>query len=731
MRRTLLLTSLAFGGTIIPGLPVRALAQTTSTAPEVSKSGGIEQVVVTAQRRKENIQKSSLAISVLSAKTLTRAGVTQAQDIPTVAPGVQLGLAGQTAQPYIRGVGNADNTGFAVSGVAFNVDGIYVAQPIAYGDSLFDIDRVEVVKGPQGTLYGRNATGGAINILTKSPTDALGGYLMVDVGNYDLVRTSGAINGALSPTVDIRAAFQATSREGYFDDGTSDDKSQQGRVRLKWKPNADLTAQLNLQATHSGGDGAGGAFDTGTTYNLPNPWDGTLGKASKPLVFSTDTSKNPRIEQRDLDINGQIDYTVGDLTFTLLPAYREVRLGGVSYSQGFLINTDANTYHETSMEARVSYTTDRLKVISGLYYFNQDQTVNFNVNFDVLRLTVAVPDLNTRSYAGFTQATYSLTPEWRAIGGIRYSYEQQSGNGVDVYTVPPLGPFAYAAAVQSHSIDWKAGSEYDLTSRNMLYATASTGYKAGGFFPSPSGPLGSNTYQPEHLLAYDVGLRNQFFDNTVQINVEGFYWIYKDKQETFTGLDGLGLVDNITRNAGRATSTGGDLDATWAVTPVDRLHFGVEYLSAFYSDYKYQTPFPSSGCKTAPAGIGPIGPFFEVNCDGQQMARSPNWSGTLNYDHHLDLGSIGTLDLSGSATFATSRWLAANYLPNQHAPGYGEGSLFATYTMPNGRYSVTGYIRNISNAVVATNSYPSLLPNVSTVSLNPPRTFGVQLRADF
>jgi iron complex outermembrane receptor protein len=705
-----------------------ALAATDAATSNSGNSDGLQEIVVTAERRTETVQKSSLAISVLSADVLTHAGVAQAQDLNTVVPGLQLGMAGQTAQPYIRGVGNADNTGFAVSGVAFNVDGVYVAQPVSYGSSLYDVQRVEVLKGPQGTLYGRNATGGAINIITNGPTDTFGGYVGVEFGNYDLKRVNGALNLPISDKLSIRGAFQVTDRGGYFEDGSSDDKSQQGRIRVKLQATDDLTFRLNLEGDHFKDNGVGAAPDVGTSYFVPNPWGGPLSSGNKPYVLSTDTTTPPHLDQRDYSVSGEMDWNLGNFTVTVLPAYRDVNISALNYAQGFQLNTDPNTYRETTLEARLAYDSDSLKWLGGVYYFNEHQTVNLGVNFTPLELTVAVPDLHTGSVAGFTQGTYSVTDSFRVIAGVRYSSEQQSGYGVDTYTSPFVGPLPYNADVRSHSTDWKAGLEYDLAPDHMLYATASSGYKAGGWFPSPAGPLGTNTYLPEHLKAYDLGLRNQFFQRSLQINLEGFYWDYTDKQETFLGLDGIGVLDNVTRNAGAAKIKGGDIDVVWLATRADKFNAQAEYLDARYSQFTYFTPAPSSGCPTTPTATTGI---YQINCSGEQMTRSPRWSGSYGYDHTVDLGGVGSLDLAANATFGSARWLAANYNLNMHAPSYMEGNLFATYTTADKHWSVTTYVRNFSNAVVATNAYASLLPNVSFVSLNPPRTFGAQVKYEF
>jgi iron complex outermembrane receptor protein len=468
-------------------LPTCAGAQTANDAKP--NTTGIETIVVTAERRSENLQKSSLQISVLSGDELAKGGVTEPQDLNTVVSGLQLSMAGPVAQPYVRGVGNADNTGFAVSGLAFNLDGVYIAQPVAYTASMFDINRLEVLKGPQGTLYGRNATGGAINIITNEPGDTFGGYLETDVNNYGLARLDGAADLPVSDTLAMRAAFYVDDRSGYFKDGTGDDKSEGGRLKFKWDPNADLTVRLNLEYDHDGGDGPGAALDIGPTYNVPHPWEGMQGPNSIPYVLTSDPYAHPKLDENVYSVGGQIDWRQGDFTFTLIPNYRFVDFADVSYSDDQLFAMQSEHYSETTVEGRVAYDSDNFKWVGGLYFYNEDQKMNWNFDFDYIHLYTRVPALRTQSYAAFTQGTYSLTESFRVIAGVRYSHELQDGHGSNQYVSPPYGTLPYADSVASAAVNYKAGIEYDLAPQNMVYANVSTGYKAGGWFPSPSGPL--------------------------------------------------------------------------------------------------------------------------------------------------------------------------------------------------------------------------------------------------
>jgi iron complex outermembrane receptor protein len=205
-----------------------AAAQDVPAAPpnpeQSQDQGRIEDIVVTASRRAENVQRAALSIQALTSETLARANVSRPEDLASIAPGVQIGSAGPYAQAYVRGVGNYATNSFAESPIAFNLDGVYISRAWATRGMFYDLDRVEVLKGPQGTLYGRNASGGAINVITAKPKlGSVSGFIEGQVGNYNLWQGTAAVNLPIGETVAIRASGQVIDRDGYLSDGYDDD----------------------------------------------------------------------------------------------------------------------------------------------------------------------------------------------------------------------------------------------------------------------------------------------------------------------------------------------------------------------------------------------------------------------------------------------------------------------------------------------------------------------------
>jgi iron complex outermembrane recepter protein len=261
---------------LLSSLSVIALAAATATAataqessPAQSQSGGrtpaqsaevigLEEVVVTASRREETVQRAALSVQALSAATLERANVTKPEDLNAIAPGLAIASAGNSPQAYIRGVGNFASNGLAEGAVAFNLDGVYISRPPSVRGMFYDLERIEVLKGPQGTLYGRNASGGAINVISRRPKlGETSGYMELQAGNYDLARGTAAVNVPLGDTVAIRAATQIMRRDGYLSDGTSDEKGDSARLQLLWEPTDAVSLLVSSNYQRAFGKGSG------------------------------------------------------------------------------------------------------------------------------------------------------------------------------------------------------------------------------------------------------------------------------------------------------------------------------------------------------------------------------------------------------------------------------------------------------------------------------------------
>ncbi len=770
--------------------------------------GAISDIVVTAERRSTSVQKSSLAIQVLSAGELQRSGVSQARDLTKLAPGVQIGQGGPATQIYIRGVGDFGATAISNPAVAFNVDGVYVPRPQAIEGVFFDVQRIEVLKGPQGTLYGRNASGGAINVITQKPAfDGVHADLSLEGGNFGLFKANAAFNLPLSERFALRLAGEAVSRRGYTNQGSDDDKHQSFRAQGLWEPSDRLSVRLSADYTHIGGKGpayvfkgpldptiAAGvaalgvsipsgsrvtALDPGyqqlvyaigrvqglcvpnsvllTNANadgpapITNAAQGFCPTGQSSLVAAPGNGLFPGQkafqDNRFLNLSAEINVDFEAATLTVLPAFRRARL---DYTLPQLVTYRASYFHPEksdsySLEARLAHDDAALKWVLGGYFFREKQNA-FSVSDAglILGLSETMLKPSVDSYAAFGQATYSVIPEFRLIAGARYSIDDKSFSGLNQSSGPgrpflagqpcngkadPCVRDVFSGTKSFKSFTYKLGAEYDLSPRNMIFATYATGYKAGGF--SGVSVIGTSNqalpYDPEKLEAIEVGSRNRFLDGRIQLNIEGFYWKYKDAQSLFTTLNAAGNTVNAIANAGQATVYGADVTLVVKPTHADTLRVGAELLHSNYDSFVYQTAGLIGGVTTGCA-VTAAPPFQSVNCTGRPLARAPKYSVTAGWTHVFELGTAGSIETELSSQFVGSRYLTIDYIPASRARSYATGDATITYNNPNG-WSLSGFVRNVTDAKIYTGGFtaPTLLRSVVLANIGAPRTFGGRL----
>jgi len=717
--------------------PAWSQSATTAQAAPSNAGAGLEEVVVTAQRREETLQKSSLAIEAFGTETLQSTGVAQAGDLSKLVQGLQVGFSGSTSQIYIRGVGDFSANSLANPGVAFNVDGVYVGRPEAVGVNFYDMTRVEVLKGPQGTLYGRNASGGAINLITEVPTlDGVKGSLNVETGDYALFHVDGALNVPLSSTVAMRVAINRIKRDGYLSDGTSDDDQLAARAKLLFQPAEGTRLLLSVDGAQVRGKGGGYVY-------LPqrpgsDPWEGSTSPLANayvatfnPLIVAGGT--DAYVHNNFWDAGAEWDQNVNFADLTLIAGYRHTDTDTLSYnaqSQHLLGSSQQET-----LEARLGNSSHALKWVAGLYYFHEADPGQIKV-FVGSGLLKTNPTYNPSgtSYAAFGETTFSVTDAFRLIAGARYTTEKRELTG-DFFVYPTQGTNfidleSFTGGATFKSFTWKAGTEYDLTPENMLFFTASTGFKAGGITQTVSP---ENVYQPEKILAFELGSRNRFLDDRLQANVEAFHWTYKDQQNSHLTFDTLGNFNFLTQNAGKSELYGINVDVTAKPTSVDTLHLAFEYDHTEYTSFSYQVPFftyspVATGCQNGGTGPGPFVPLTTIDCSGFELPHAPRWTGEADYTHSFGLPSGAALDFNAGGRFSSQTWLGVDFTPSERAPAFAIVNASVTYHSPQRNYSVDAYVHNVNNGKQYTGGQlEAFSPPLVSANLSPPRTFGVQL----
>jgi iron complex outermembrane receptor protein len=754
-----------------------AQGQATSSAPDATTpSQGLEEIVVTAQRREESLQHAALAVTAISGEQLAQAGAISVEDLTQLVPALQVApAAGPYPLFYLRGVGNFNGNALSDSALAINLDGVYVARPSSSNGMFYDVNRLEVLKGPQGTLYGRNATGGAINVITNKPTDEFGGEFTADFGNYDAKNFDGYINMPFSSVIKTRLSVQSTEHAGYMSDGTDDDYGRAARLQVLVTPNDELSINTSGDFYHQGGKGVGAtllqAGVPGWVGN--NPWNGNTGAAIStiysrtfyfpagdvlgPLLTKTLFAQSPANIQQDNDfwgVSSTLDWKTDLGTLTVIPAYRHSKLDFTNTAAGFLIEQEEHD-QQSSFEARfASNANQAFTYLAGVFYLNEKIDVE-NATYDQqYNASQQEYDPSTKSYAVFGRLGYAITESFRVNAGLRFTDDQKSFDGVlksasvicpGAFIPPPAGPqFCFGGAGQItvpgapivenasdswRQTTWRAGVEYDLTNASLLYAAVETGFKAGGFFFTDDNP----TYQPEKITAYTVGSKNRFLDNKLQVNGELYYWIYKDQQISHLGIDSAGTVIFPTDNVGQAKMKGFELEGQYLLTPTTLFTMDAQYLDAIYDTYVY--PYPNLGAPpstSCPFSLVGGGANYSVNCSGNTPPQAPRWSADFGLRQTVPVG-LGSIVGTATAHFQTETLTGLEFSSLEEQPSYWIANATLGYQAPKDRWNVTGYVNNLADRTVIAGTFPNPLAGatLTAATLRPPRTYGIRLGVKF
>jgi iron complex outermembrane receptor protein len=686
-------------------------ASAAQAAPNPAEGqNGLEEIVVTAEKRIKTEQKTPIAMTVLTADFIKSNGIKSLEDLASVAPMVSFAQDNVATIVVIRGVSSRDTTEIGDPDISISVDGFYVIRAIGLNDSVFDLERVEVLRGPQGTLYGRNSVGGAINFITAKPKDDFDASASVGFGNYNLLTTDGMVNVPLSDKVQLRAAFQTTSHDGYRDNAPAQDgddaDAKAGRLMLKAEPTDNFTALLTAEVVKLGGvgpavEGVPIAYGTnGQTIHqvYDKPVNGEDFPLSLPSGYLNSISKAARW-------NFNYDFGFADLTY--IGGYRKLDyhdLISLSGLESAPLYFQANEAPETwNHELRLSSKNDdALTWQIGGFYFKERNTLltdfqQYTAATPANLFIFSYPDLVTRSKAVFGQGTYAILDDLKIEFGMRYSSDSKHragflnyGSGIDYED----GRSNSSKTTFHAALDWQA------TPDNLLYAKFDTGYKAGGFTDAGS-------YAPEYIKSYEAGAKNRFFDNRVQLNGDGFYYQYTNQQIS-QFVNGMTYI----RNAGASEIYGVELDGSVLATPVDRFDAFIGLLHAEFTNFEVAINNAN------------------VQLAGNHPPQSPRTSINAGYQHIFNVWN-GNLTARIQTHFETSSNLTFYNYQDDRQPSYTRSDVILTYETEDGKWSVEGYVRNLENAAVYSNAAENPLFNAYTYQLEPPRTYGVRLTANW
>lgn len=446
---------------------------TPAQAQDAAPSDGLRDIIVTAQRRSENLQKAAVAVDVVDAAELTRSGLTSSTQLGQIVPSLSVQPnGGANTIFFLRGVGNFTINGYSDPAIAFNYDGVYVGRPTATSSYFFDVERIEVLKGPQGTIYGRNATAGAINVIPARPVPGeWSGFASASYGNYNAYDFQGAINAPLGADGAIRFSTSIHGHDGYLSDGSSDDRGQSFRLQMLAHLTPDLTVRVSGDYSHIGGLGTGASYAfllvpnaAGGYDQVPSGLDRSIGLLDpRAQTFRTTRIYTPTsgrfldplfndnlfpgsqlfLDNNYYGANAEVTWKTGIGTFTVIPGFRANKLRNTYDATGsnqYVQENDA----QYSVEARLAG--NRIAIfdyILGAYFFDEQVKGNYTFGQDAFS---SYQDFTTttRSYAGFTRVTANLSDRLRLVGGLRYTRDNKrldgGSEGITIICRNPASP---------------------------------------------------------------------------------------------------------------------------------------------------------------------------------------------------------------------------------------------------------------------------------------------------
>lgn len=747
--RTLLLGSIfATGGT--------AYAQTTEAQTEGAQTGGLGVIIVTAERRSASVQDVPVAITTATSENLTQAGIDSTQDLQLITPGLNVGTQLAGIVPFIRGIGTQTTAAGQDSGVSTYVDDVYYSSSLGSVLTLANIERIEVLKGPQGTLFGRNATGGLMHVVTRGPSHDFAGNIEASYGSYDTVRASAYLTGGLADNVAVDLAVYFSDQGDGFGvntvTGNDVNETDEFIIRNQWliTPGDDTEIKFSFDYARTdtsmgvaqrqapgtlGADGlvifggltapvaAGGA---GLSPAVAAPIAASMATRFVGDFHNINSSVDPFAEIEQWGGALHITHNFGDIELTSITAYRETdALQSIAQDQTpfpNLLDVRLNQFSETfTQEIRLASSSGSFDWIVGAFFL--DETAGYSGS----RLTgVALVPLDTLtddnqqdtfSWAIFAQGDYHFSDRTTLTAGLRYTTDERdlSGNTSGLVGGVTAASLDFTDSATFSELTWRLALSHDFSEETMAYASYNRGFKSGLFnlnvFNPATGP--GPGVAPEILDAFEVGLKTEFLNNRVRLNTAAFLYKYEDLQVSISTPGG-----NTILNAAQATMYGGEVELLAAPTDNFTINAGLSLLHTEYDEFL-------NGPSLTPTGFGGNAQIA-VDLAGNEVPRSPGAT--------FSVGAVYVLDTS-FGTFTTS----ANYYYNEGFFWESENRLAQdSYSIVNAQITwnhpdETFYVRVFGNNLTDT-EYSNF--GISSqfgdfISAAAPRTYGVVVGANF
>ncbi len=659
----------------------------------------IEEIVVVAERQEESLQSVPISVTALDAAALEARTIESITDMSSATPGLIVSGNLRSAQIFIRGVGSEDISIGTEGSSAVYMDGVYLGRTEMALTDFLDVERVEVLRGPQGTLYGRNSVGGAINVVSKPPTDELSLTGSVLTGNFNRLRLRGTATGSLSEDVEARISFVDDSHDGFVKNGLAGAPRQdfhdedyfgaRGSVRFEVAESIEVT----FGSDYSRSD------DNGFVNINQTPPDFLIAAGATPVADPFTVFQDMPVFQVLENYGGHVivDWDFGDYELRSISGYRKVDEEVLLDSDGteafgVFVELTRNQQQFTQELQVLSPADGRFHWIAGLFYFYEDADQKFDLWFPGPVLLPLSATNQTNAYAAFFQGSLQLTDRLAATAGLRYSREDKDGSNAG-------GPI---------SDNWdettpKVLIEYQATDEVLLYGSATKGFKSGGF---QSLGIQPSTFDEEIVWAYEGGIKSQWLDDRVRFNAAVFFYDYSDLQIQTVDENTLEV---IIENAASASIKGGEIE--FIAKPTDR--FTVEAWLSFL-DAKYDRFI----------GFDPI-LGGSIDLSGNSLRSAPDFSYSVAAQYQLDLANLGRLTLRGDYRWQDDVFYNQFEDPLIGEKSYGVLNARVTWLTANERLKVSLFAKNIADKEYFNNGITFGFGPLRRIA--DPRTYGVEL----
>jgi len=715
----------------------------TGSVSVLAQDNALEEVVVTATKRSVALQDLAGSANVLGADRLGPGGIQEVRDMQVDIPNLSLGDQFGFARVFMRGIGMTSIDIGGEGAVAFLQDGAIVPRPAAQLMGMFDLDQVEVLRGPQGTLYGRGATAGAINMVTAKPGKELGGYLSVTAGNYSLAQFKGAIDVPMGDALSMRLAGSLDSRDGYgnniFTGSDINDRDASAyRATFVYDAGGPLTATLSAQYYEEDDNNyAFSYFGQSEGSSIPVPFGvPILGGNTVGMVgggFYDINSDQEPINDRDGQlINLTIDYAFND----------RWSLKSITSSQSMdrflrddLDSTDANLFGQNNyteesdsfgQELILNYSSDRIDVLGGVMYFEEDlygevRVPLTNLCFLLAPAACGTPvgdflnggnylqdgDVDIEAWGAYVEANYSISDKWSVIAGLRYNYEERDGTGSFIFDAISLN-VPTNQRESWNDLTPRITLQYSPNDNMLLYATYTEAFKSGVINTGSTSP----PLDPETVDAFEVGLKGQNASGTLRYSVAAFFYDYQDMQISF--VDETSTVSTV--NAAEAENSGIELEVDGSLGNGFAFDFYLTYLNAEYQEF-FNGDYANG--------------FAITDLSGNTLPNAPESTAKLGITWEGAVGG-GTLTVRGEAYYQDDVYFTEWNREDAYQKSYEQFNASVDYSW-NDQWLLSLWGRNLSDEEVMSNNIITapLYDSLRVGAVLPPRTYGATVTYQF